>query len=83
MRYGDLLAAKKKADAALAAHEAELVAELVAAKDAARREPNERNRGRKARAVAAVQEARAHARQGRTGHAVGGDAFLSPVQNGG
>jgi hypothetical protein len=52
------------------------VAELVAAKDAYRRNPSEANRARKAAAVAAVQALRADERSGRTGPRVAGDAFI-------
>lgn len=83
MRYTDLVAAKRAADEALAAAEADLLAELVAAKDAHRAKPTAKTRERKAAAVAAIQEVRAQARRGRTGNAVGGDVFLSPDQNGG
>lgn len=80
MSFADLLAAKRAADAALAAEETQLLAELLAAKDAHRQNRSQRNRERKAAAVAAIRAVRAESRRGRTG-LVGGDAFLSPVQN--
>jgi hypothetical protein len=79
----DLLAAKATADEALAEAEGELLAELVDAKQAAREDPSEDNRARKVAAVEAIQQWRFVVREGREAHAVGGDAFLSPEQNGG
>lgn len=83
MRYTDLAKAAKKANEALAKAEDDLRWELVLAKEAYRNNPTDENRARKAAAVTAIQEARAIARKGRTGNAVGGDAFVSPEQNGG
>jgi hypothetical protein len=55
----------------------ELLAELVAAKQAYRDDPSEENKRRKADAVAAVREHRARERAGRAGNAVGGDATVA------
>jgi len=77
----DLLANRRAAEDALAAAEGDLLADLVAAKDAHRANPTQDSRARKAAAVEAVQEYRAATRAGRSGHGVGGDAFLSHEQN--
>ena len=82
MSYESLLKAKQKADAAVEKFEDDLRWELVLAKEAYRGDPTDENRARKAAAVKAIRELRAEVRKHRTS-LVGGDAFLSPDQNGG
>jgi hypothetical protein len=72
-----LLAAKADADQQLADAEAGLLAELTAAKAAYRSHKSPENRERKDAAVAAVQAFRAVIREGRTVHAIAGDAVAA------
>lgn len=72
-----LIAQRAALDEAIGGAHDDALAELVAAKAAYRADPSEANRARKAAAVTAVQQVRAHLREGRTTTQVGGDAFLS------
>jgi hypothetical protein len=79
-----LLTALAEAKAALLAAEAEATEELINAKAAYREDLSDENRDRKARAVENIRALRALVRADRDkgpGAMVGGDAFLSPVQN--
>lgn len=77
-----LLEQRAALDAQLEAAEAGVLAELVAAKEAYRADPSPENKVRKAAAVGAVQQLRAHLRVGRTSNQVGGDAFVSTPSEG-
>jgi hypothetical protein len=81
-----LLKQVAEAKAALLQAEAEATEELIHAKDAYRADQSEENRQRKNAAVDRIQALRRAVRADReqgVGAKVGGDAFLSPVQNDG
>lgn len=87
MRYGDPDAQRRRIQARQRAAEQRLVDRLVVAKAAYRANPTPLTRARKVAAIDAVQRFRARVRANRPynprGGTVGGDAFLSPGQNGG
>lgn len=72
-----LLAARAHLDQQIATKYQQVLAELVAAKTAHLSLPTPDTMYRKDAAVNAVRALRAALRQGRAGHAVGGDAFVS------
>lgn len=77
----ELLAQRAALEQQIADRHDLVLAELVAAKEAARADPTETNRARRAAAVAQVQQLRAALREGRTVPQVGGDAFVSSSSN--
>lgn len=82
MSINELIAAREKADAALAAAGDDLKAELVAAKTAYRADPTDDTRARRDAASARVQAWRAAIRSGRGGVNVGGDAAATDPSEG-
>ncbi len=81
-----LLRQVAEAKAALLQAETEATEELIHAKDAYRADPSDENRERKAAAVERIQALRRAVRADREqspGGRLGGDVFLSPVQNDG
>lgn len=74
-----LLSAKAAAEQALAEHEKSLLAELVAAKDAARDDATPANRARKREAVEAINRYRNAVRSAREAERAGGASVeISP-----
>lgn len=76
-----LLAAKAKADGALADAETVLLERLADAKAAYREDRSEKNKAAKAKAVEDLQAYRAVVRSGRGGVSVGGDAVRANEQS--
>lgn len=73
----DLLARKGQLDTEITDGSAAALSELLDAKAAYRADASEANRARKRAAAENVQRFRAVQRAGRTGHAVGGDAYIT------